>query len=390
MLPIIAKSPTECQINASSSVGYTDSILSPITRSVDLNVLITGVCGFVGSSIARRLSACTEIQTLYGIDNLVRSGSETNRADLVRRGVHITHGDLRLSSDLETLPAVDWVIDAAALPNVMAGVDGKSTAKQLIEHNLVGTLNLLEYCKRNQSGLVLLSTSRVYSIEAQTRLPLEIHDSAFRVVENGLPDGVSPAGLTEIFTTESPVSLYGATKIASETMAMEYGHAFDFPVLVNRCGVIAGAGQFGRADQGIFSFWIHSHKQRRPMKYIGFGGTGHQVRDCLHVEDLATLVQKQIQSTLPANASRLVHVSGGAADALSLKQLTAWCDQRFGKHEIAASDEKRPFDLPWVVLDHSRAREVWGFSPERSLESTLEEIAQHAEANPDWLDLSNL
>ena len=49
----------------------------------------------------------------------------------------------------------------------------------------------------------------------------------------------------------------GASKLASEQLILEYGNSFDFPVWINRCGVLAGAGQFGKADQGIFSYWIH-------------------------------------------------------------------------------------------------------------------------------------
>src|SRR6185312_13208555 len=97
-------------------------------------------------------------------------------------------------------------------------------------------------------------------------------------------------GVAENFSTQAPVSLYGSAKLASELLSLEYGEAFGFPVFVNRCGVLAGAGQFGKADQGIFSFWIHSWKSKRPLKYIGFGGQGHQVRDCLHPRDLTTLL----------------------------------------------------------------------------------------------------
>ena len=78
-----------------------------------------------------------------GIDNLARSGSETNRVSLKRLGVQLFHGDIRMTSDLETLPLVDWVIDAAAQPSVLAGRDGKTSSRQLLEHNLLGTINLL-------------------------------------------------------------------------------------------------------------------------------------------------------------------------------------------------------------------------------------------------------
>jgi len=77
----------------------------------------------------------------------MRPGSETNRLKLKRAGIRVIHGDVRQASDFETLPDVDWVIDAAANPSVMAGVDGRSSSRQLVEHNLCGTLNILEYCR---------------------------------------------------------------------------------------------------------------------------------------------------------------------------------------------------------------------------------------------------
>ncbi|MDA8743125.1 NAD-dependent epimerase/dehydratase family protein [Rubripirellula amarantea] len=352
-----------------------------------MNIFITGVCGFVGSSIARHLVESDSTIKIVGMDNLARPGSETNRRELVSNGIDVRHGDLRLASDLETIGPMDFVIDAAALPSVLAGVDGANSSLQLVQHNLLGTIHLLELCKRHHAGFLLLSTSRVYSIEALTSLSLDIQKDAF-VVSDTIDPGLTDDGINENFSTAAPVSMYGATKIASETMALEYGLTYDFPVWINRCGVLAGAGQFGRADQGIFSFWLHSHLRRQPLKYLGFGGSGHQVRDCLNVRDLSQLVSTQIASGDRKNVPRTINVSGGQASAMSLKQLTQWCDDRFGKHAIQSSDEERPFDLPWVVLDSALANQHWNWKPEVSMNDTLEEIAVHAESNPGWLELS--
>jgi CDP-paratose 2-epimerase len=87
-----------------------------------------------------------------------------------------------------------------------------------------------------------------------------------------MPIGFSELGVSENFSTTAPISLYGATKLASEVMALEYATMFDFPLWIDRCGVIAGAGQFGKPDQGIFSFWIYQWLLGKPLKYIGFGG----------------------------------------------------------------------------------------------------------------------
>jgi CDP-paratose 2-epimerase len=281
------------------------------------------------------------------------------------------------------------VIDAAANPSVLAGLDGRTSSRQLVEHNLAGTVNLLEYCKQHRAGLILLSTSRVYSIPPLAALPVEVVDGAFRPAAGAnLPPGLGAAGVTEAFATAAPVSLYGATKLASEALALEYGEAFGLPVFINRCGVLGGAGQFGRPDQGIFSYWINSHLRRRSLRYIGFDGQGHQVRDCLHPRDLVPLLEKQFAAPRLDAADRLVNISGGLPSALSLRQLTDWCDRRFGAWPVGSDPTPRPFDLPWMVLDHARATRIWNWRPQTSAQDILEEIALHAQANPGWLDLS--
>ncbi len=353
-----------------------------------MRILISGICGFAGNAIARALAAAGGGHEVCGFDNFIRPGSEGNRVDLKRLGIRLIHADLRAASDVDALPPCDWVIDAAANPSVLAGVDGLSSSRQLVEHNLGGTVNLLEYCKRNRSGLVLLSTSRVYSIAPLASLPLRVEGRAFRPDGKVLPAGLSPLGVSESFPTAAPVSLYGATKLASEALALEYGHSFAIPVFVNRCGILAGAGQFGRPDQGIFAYWINSHLRRRPLRYIGFGGHGHQVRDCLHPSDLVPLILSQMSAAKVDFEDRLVNVGGGAESAMSLLQLTDWCDDRFGAHRVSSEPAGRPFDVPWMVLDASKAARVWGWKPRVSPLAILEEIAAHAGTHPDWLEVS--
>lgn len=352
-----------------------------------MRLLITGACGFVGSTLARAFSEAGADE-IIGLDNFIRPGSESNRDALKQLGVKLFHGDLRAVSDLEALPAVDWVIDAAANPSVLAGVDRRTSSRQLVEHNLAGTINLLEYCRLHHAGLILLSTSRVYSIPPLAGLAVEPVDGAFRPAAGARPPGLTDDGVDESFSTTAPVSLYGATKLASEALALEYGETFDLPVFVNRCGVLAGAGQFGRPDQGIFAFWLNCHLRRRPLHYIGFGGHGYQVRDCLHPRDLVPLLEKQFSAPRLAAGDRIANVSGGRVSAMSLRQLTAWCDARFGPHAVSSDGSPRQFDLPWLVLDHGKATRLWNWRPVVPVLEILEEIAAHAQAHPHWLDLS--
>ncbi len=355
-----------------------------------MRLLITGICGFTGAKLAEKLVELSTVSSIVGIDNLSRRGSWQNLKPLESLGVEVLHGDVRNSSDVAATGQVDWIIDAAALPSVLSGVTKSVSSRQLVESNLTGTVNLLEHCKLTGAGLILLSTSRVYSIETLVGLPLEISDQAFRLVSSEpMPAGVTDRGIAETCSTAAPVSLYGSTKLASENLTLEYSNAFDFPVWINRCGVMAGAGQFGRSDQGIFSFWLHSWRQEEPLKYIGFDGTGSQVRDCLHPYDLADLLARQLVSETASKAPRLVNVSGGLASARSLAQLSQWCAARWGARNVRKELSPRPYDLPWVVLDSSLARAAWGWQPRITTDEIMTEIALHAEQNPHWLDLSN-
>ena len=118
-----------------------------------MKILVTGACGFVGSTVIRQWVE-RGAHEIVGLDNFVRPGSEQNRGALRALGVAVHHADIRLASDFETLPEVDVVVDAAASPSVLAGVDGNTSSRQLVEHNLIGTVNVLELlpCSPNDSG----------------------------------------------------------------------------------------------------------------------------------------------------------------------------------------------------------------------------------------------
>lgn len=354
-----------------------------------MKILITGICGFVGQTLARSLLTQAEGLEVFGLDNLIRPGSEQNRRGLAKFGVKFFHADVRCASDMEPLPAVDWVIDAAANASVLAGLAEPGASRQLLEHNLGGTVNLLEFCRRHRAGFILLSTSRVYSIPPLAALEMSSENGAFRPrAEQRWPEGVSSAGVAENFSSEPPLSLYGSTKRASELLALEYGTAFELPVWINRCGVLAGAGQFGRPDQGIFSYWLHAYAARRPLKYTGFNGQGWQVRDALHPADLAPVLARQMRE--PARQpERPLNFGGGCESSMSLAQLSDWCARRFAPHEVASDPRPRPYDIPWMVMDCRAALKRWGWKPQHTLEQILHEIAEHTQRNPNWLELTS-
>ena len=119
-----------------------------------MKILITGVCGFVGSALVDAFAEAGNDVHFVGIDNLSRSGSEQNRARLLERGVDLHHGDIRNAADFAALPSVDWVIDAAANPSVLAGVDGAMSTRQVVENNLYGTIEILEMDREAYESLL--------------------------------------------------------------------------------------------------------------------------------------------------------------------------------------------------------------------------------------------
>ena len=195
-------------------------------------------------------------------------------------------------SDVELLPEAIGSLMQRQIPAYWRASMGSPVPGSLVEHNLIGTINLLEYCREVNAGLILLSSSRVYSIPPLGELPVQV-EAAKRFIwtrRRLFCAGVSAGRHFRTVFDRAPVSLYGATKRASELLALEYGATFGFPVWIDRCGVLAGAGQFGTAEQGIFSYWLHAHAARLPLRYIGFGGLGYQVRDAFHPVDLADAV----------------------------------------------------------------------------------------------------
>ncbi len=352
-----------------------------------MKILITGCLGFAGKTLCESIITSTDTIEIIGVDNFSRKGCELNVEPLRNLGIGIIRGDIRNPSDLKALPAADWVIDCAANPSVLAGMDNETSSRQVMEHNLVGTINLLEYCKQKGSGIILLSTSRVYSAEQLAKLPIIQEDDRYSIKDSFRSNGISSKGISEDFPTTTPLSLYGASKLASETIILEYANCFGFPAWINRCGVLAGAGQFGKADQGIFSYWLHSFREKNPLKYIGFGGKGLQVRDALHPKDLSPLLIKQMEEP-DRDVPKILNLGGGRENSMSLKQLSNWCEDLFGPNEVTPSSDERPMDAPWIVMDSSLANKAWDWSPKTKVQEILEEIARHAEKNPHWLKTS--
>lgn len=352
-----------------------------------MRILITGGAGFVGSRLAMLFRDAEPQAEIVTFDNLKRRGAELNLPVFAARNIGFVHGDVRSQNDLDNIPggAFDMVIDAAAEPSVHAGTSGSPS--YVLETNLLGTLNLLETVrKRGGCGAFLfLSTSRVYSIAPLRSIALTEGETRFEISPDQTIPGVTPTGINEIFPTDTSRSLYGASKLASELVVQEYAETYKIPTVINRCGVIAGPGQFGKVDQGVFTLWVANHYFNKGLRYTGFGGQGKQVRDLLHPDDLFALLRLEA-AKINDVSGQVFNAGGGRRVSVSLAELTTLCQKATGNTIPIASDlTTAAVDIPLYLSDSTRATETFGWTPKKDSSVIVGEIAQWLQTNEDAL-----
>jgi len=337
-----------------------------------VKVLVTGGAGFVGASVSLALKERNPDWELLAFDNLKRRGSELNLPRLRDAGVVFLHGDVRELGDLMAAPAIDALVECSAEPSVLAGYG--EAADYVVRTNLLGAYHCLQLARRDAAVFLFLSTSRVYPVELLNRLRLTETATRFELAAEQELVGASEAGISEAFPLGGARTLYGATKLAGELLAAEYTDAFGLRVVIDRCGVIAGPWQLGKVDQGVFTHWVLSHHFGRPLTYLGYGGTGKQVRDLLSVADLVELIDEQLRN-LDTWAGFTGNVGGGPGCSLSLLETTQLCRELTGNVvPIEPTGEARPGDVPLYVSDCARLFERTDWRPRRPPREILADI----------------
>jgi len=223
------------------------------------NVLITGVAGFIGFHLAKRLLA--QGDEVAGVDNLNDyyevSLKEARLAQLQEHGKFRFHKmDL---ADREGLPRVfkDHPMEIVVNLAAQAGVRyAQQNPYAYVDSNLVGFMNILECCRATAvKHLVFASSSSVYG--ANTRMPFSVHDNV-----------------------DHPVSLYAATKKGNELLAHTYSHLYNLPVTGLRFFTVYGP--WGRPDMALFLF-TRAILHGQPINVFNFG---KMQRDFTYIDDI--------------------------------------------------------------------------------------------------------
>lgn len=347
------------------------------------NILITGGAGFVGSNLGLKLKEHYSDVEVIALDNLLRRGSELNLPRLRDGGVRFIHGDVRNKEDLN-FPDIDLLIECSAEPSVMAGVN--SFPEYLLNTNLIGAINCFELVRKTGAGIIFLSTSRIYPINELNSLKFEETKYRFELLDGQDISGVSARGISENFPMGKVRSLYGASKLCAEFLLQEYRANYKIKAVINRFGVITGPWQMGKVDQGVIVLWIARHFFKIPLSYIGYGGKGKQVRDFVHVDDVFRAINMEI-ADIDMFDGEIFNIGGGRENSISLKELTAYCQEITGnKIPINSIKGDRPGDIRIYLSDFSKFQKMSGWKPKKDIKTTLSEIFHWVSGNKTQLE----
>jgi CDP-paratose 2-epimerase len=338
-----------------------------------VKILVTGGAGFVGANLSISLARRHDDWAVTALDNLKRRGSELNLSRLREAAIAFVHGDVRVPGDLLELGPFDAIVECSAEPSVLAGL-GDGGSSYVVNTNLLGAYHCLELARRDDAYLVFLSTSRVYPVAPLNAVDYVEGERRFELSPHQRLPGVSEAGISEAFPLDGARTLYGTSKLAGELLIAEYAESFGVRAVVARCGVIAGPWQMGKVDQGVFTYWVLNHRLRRPLRYIGYGGSGKQVRDLLHIEDVVELIEEQLLDP-DRWAGFTANVGGGRECSLSLVETTEICRALTGNEvPIEGTPETRPGDVPIYISDCDLLYRHTDWRPRRGPTDTLEDI----------------
>ena len=361
-----ARDPIPAKAQQSHAPGPGAAGLAGVPGLSGSTVLVTGGAGFVGGTLAMALKRAVPTCTVIALDNLRRAGSELRVPQLADAGVEFVLGDVRDPSDLALGGRpVDWIIECSAEPSVLAGFN--ESPRYVLETNVGGTINCLELARERGARVLFISTSRVYPTTLVNALAFTEHETRFQLRGDQELAGASGAGIAEGFPLSGARTFYGTSKLASEMLLEEYALAYGLEYATVRFGVISGPGQMGKVEQGVFALWMARHLWGSALTYKGWGGTGKQLRDVVHVSDACDLVFT-LMSRWDAVRGHTFNAGGGCAISASLLEATALCEEITGRRlRISAIPETHPSDVRIYVTDNSAVTAAVGWRPTRGV-----------------------
>lgn len=320
-----------------------------------MKLLITGGCGFLGSNLAA--DALARGDELMVFDNLSRNGSRSNLEWLSLQGQFgFQHGDIRNRNDVEWT-VQDFSPDAIFhLAGQVAMTTSIANPQMDFEINVVGTHNLLESVRRHapNAAVVYSSTNKVYGDLEQFQY--EETETRYRCVQH-------PHGFDEQvqLSFQSP---YGCSKGAADQYMLDYARVFGLNTVVFRHSSMYGGRQFATYDQGWVGWFCQKAVEAAQGSTEPFtiSGTGKQVRDVLHGEDMKRLYLAALTHIDQARGQAF-NIGGGVDNSLSLLELLAMLERITGMRLSYNRLPVRESDQRVFIADIAKAERLLEWAP---------------------------
>jgi UDP-glucuronate 4-epimerase len=313
-----------------------------------MQILVTGVAGFIGSFLAQRLLA--EGHQVYGIDNLNSYYDVQLKCDRIRQfkgNPDFTFATLDLANRdgmtrLFSQQQFDYVVNLAAQAGVRYSLEQPHS---YTDSNLMGFVNLLEGCRHSQvKHLVFASSSSVYG--ANRKIPFSTDDNV-----------------------DHPISLYAATKKANELMAHAYSHLYQIPSTGLRFFTVYGP--WGRPDMAYFKF-VDAIASGKPINVYNHG---KMKRDFTYIDDVVEGIVRVMHRPPPITPEQEAPYkiyNLGNHQPVELMQFIQVIEQAMGQEAEKVMLPMQPGDVPMTYADVADLVADVGFCPNTPIEVGIE------------------
>lgn len=321
-----------------------------------MKLLITGGCGFLGSNLAAE--ALRRGDELVVFDNLSRLGSTDNLTWLRSQGdFRHVHGDIRNANDVTRL-VQDFQPNAIFhLAGQVAMTTSIANPRLDFEINAMGSHNLLEAVRQHapEAAVIYSSTNKVYG---------DLEQYTYRETETRYECIEYPRGFDE----KTPLdfhSPYGCSKGAADQYMLDYARILGLKTVVFRHSSMYGGRQFATYDQGWVGWFCQKAvetAQGKAGKPFTISGSGKQVRDVLHAEDMVRLYFSALNN-IDAVAGQAFNIGGGITASLSLIELLELLETLIGKPLVYERISPRQSDQRVFVADIKKAEKLLLWKP---------------------------
>ncbi|MCS7142384.1 MAG: GDP-mannose 4,6-dehydratase [Aigarchaeota archaeon] len=323
-----------------------------------MRVLVTGGLGFIGSHIVEYYLKKGWRVTI--LDNFYSNAGHSNKSkgvlynlDHLRRNygeIELVNRDVRsFDSVKEAAKDADFIFHTAAQVAVTTSLKDPRTD---FETNALGTLNVLEAARLNDSAVVFCSTNKVYGTNIN-KIPVREYEKRYAFADEDYSNGI-PETFPIDACWHSP---YGCSKLAADIYVQDYAHTYGLRSGVFRLSCVYGERQFGVEDQGWLSWFVIATLTNRPITIYG---DGKQVRDVLFVTDLIRAFDSFLASNLK---HEVFNLGGGPQNTLSLLELFDFIEKVSGKRPRVSFADWRPADQKVYVSDIRKAERLLGWRP---------------------------